>query len=267
MQANVKSHRSIKNILILITLLAIVSFTYFYFLHFLKADRCLDNGGAWDDQEHRCNVTLEREISNHLWTNKTDGLKINIPETNTVAILNDVVTFNNVDYFKGDYSWQPSADMIEKGSVFYDSRKITIISKVEAHHSRFYYATTFIVSNQDSVLFTSVGLFVYDKALQKSTHLDSYLLGDQVKEVSINDEIQSITVHFLKHNNRSAFSESPTERKSIQLHIIGEPGNIQFYRVMHPDWDKNNDGINDCEFDGSCDHTVDYTQSKSREEK
>ena len=28
---------------------------------------------------------------------------------------------------------------------------------------------------------------------------------------------------------------------------------------MHPSWDADGDGINDCELDGSCDHTVDYS--------
>lgn len=31
---------------------------------------------------------------------------------------------------------------------------------------------------------------------------------------------------------------------------------------MHPSWDKDANGINDCEDDGSCDHTVDYTQAR-----
>lgn len=32
--------------------------------------------------------------------------------------------------------------------------------------------------------------------------------------------------------------------------------------TMHPTWDANNDGINDCEDDGSCDHTKDYTKPR-----
>ncbi|MDC3189253.1 hypothetical protein NQU96_05830 [Pseudoalteromonas elyakovii] len=28
---------------------------------------------------------------------------------------------------------------------------------------------------------------------------------------------------------------------------------------MHPSWDVDGDGVNDCEKDGSCDHTVDYS--------
>jgi hypothetical protein len=31
---------------------------------------------------------------------------------------------------------------------------------------------------------------------------------------------------------------------------------------LHPSWDVNKDGLNDCEDDGSCDHTVDYSQPR-----
>lgn len=31
---------------------------------------------------------------------------------------------------------------------------------------------------------------------------------------------------------------------------------------MHPSWDADGDGLNDCEQDGSCDHTVDYRQAR-----
>lgn len=33
--------------------------------------------------------------------------------------------------------------------------------------------------------------------------------------------------------------------------------------TLHPSWDKDGDGRNDCEKDGSCDHTVDYTKARS----
>lgn len=35
-------------------------------------------------------------------------------------------------------------------------------------------------------------------------------------------------------------------------------------KTMHPSWDKDGDGINDCENDGSCDHTIDYTKAKPK---
>lgn len=31
---------------------------------------------------------------------------------------------------------------------------------------------------------------------------------------------------------------------------------------MHPSWDLDGDGVNDCERDGSCDHTQDYTRPR-----
>ena len=33
---------------------------------------------------------------------------------------------------------------------------------------------------------------------------------------------------------------------------------------MHHSWDINSDGINDCEENGSCDHTIDYTAPKKQ---
>ncbi|GAA0355146.1 hypothetical protein GCM10009092_19280 [Bowmanella denitrificans] len=47
-------------------------------------------------------------------------------------------------------------------------------------------------------------------------------------------------------------STPPVEKQSSQL----RPG-------MHPSWDLDNDGINDCEKDGSCDHSVDYTKPRT----
>lgn len=34
-------------------------------------------------------------------------------------------------------------------------------------------------------------------------------------------------------------------------------------RGMHPSWDRNHDGINDCEDDGSCDDSIDYTKARA----
>lgn len=31
---------------------------------------------------------------------------------------------------------------------------------------------------------------------------------------------------------------------------------------MHPSWDQDGDGVNDCEMDGTCDHSVDYTRPR-----
>lgn len=36
---------------------------------------------------------------------------------------------------------------------------------------------------------------------------------------------------------------------------------------MHPSWDKDGDGLNDCEKDSSCDHTVDYRLARQSNSK
>jgi len=56
----------------------------------------------------------------------------------------------------------------------------------------------------------------------------------------------------------------------ISSTIIGCYGNAEIYnksilsdrsnnKSLHYTWDMNEDGINDCEKDGLCDHTVDYS--------
>ena len=52
-----------------------------------------------------------------------------------------------------------------------------------------------------------------------------------------------------------------TSIKSGPLPISTEPI-IQETPTMHPSWDTDGDGLNDCELDGTCDHTIDYTQPK-----
>jgi hypothetical protein len=250
---------------VLLLFITAASISYFSFRNFLKIDVCLDSGGAWNDKKQICDINIEREISNHLWTNHTDSLVINVPETNTVAILNDAIALEDADYFKGEYLKIHSPDIIEKGAVFYDDRKITIISKVAPdNNTKLYYATTFSVSNQGSGFFTYAGLFLYDRTKQKSIHMDSYFLGDRIKEVKITDEIQAIKISFYRHTTTQSFSEYPAEKQTINLSVTDNGTKFQFYKGIHPSWDKNQDHINDCENDGTCDHTTDY--SKAREQ-
>jgi len=35
-------------------------------------------------------------------------------------------------------------------------------------------------------------------------------------------------------------------------------------KTMHPSWDNDQDGLNDCEKDGTCDDSIDYTLPKSK---
>lgn len=53
------------------------------------------------------------------------------------------------------------------------------------------------------------------------------------------------------------------ETSDYKLTIIKHAGVAVPVKTMHPSWDSDGDGINDCENDGSCDHTVDYTKPKT----
>lgn len=50
------------------------------------------------------------------------------------------------------------------------------------------------------------------------------------------------------------------DTETVGADTISEGGS---HRRMHPSWDRNNDGINDCEDDGSCDDSIDYTQPRA----
>lgn len=43
---------------------------------------------------------------------------------------------------------------------------------------------------------------------------------------------------------------------------LPQPGKIKTSAGMHPSWDSDGDGINDCEKDGSCDHSINYSQAR-----
>jgi uncharacterized protein len=40
------------------------------------------------------------------------------------------------------------------------------------------------------------------------------------------------------------------------------PSSSAAAKIMHPSWDADQNGVNDCENDGSCDHTIDYSQPR-----
>ena len=50
-------------------------------------------------------------------------------------------------------------------------------------------------------------------------------------------------------------------------YLANQPGyDVDGNRLtIHPSWDIDNDGIHDCESDGSCDHTIDYSKPRLEE--
>lgn len=54
----------------------------------------------------------------------------------------------------------------------------------------------------------------------------------------------------------------PGRIMTTSLEINTTSIDVETTATMHPSWDADEDGINDCEKDGTCDHTTDYTQAK-----
>lgn len=52
------------------------------------------------------------------------------------------------------------------------------------------------------------------------------------------------------------------EQKSTTIETSVPPPSSAPSKQMHPSWDADNNGVNDCETNGSCDHSIDYTQPR-----
>lgn len=52
------------------------------------------------------------------------------------------------------------------------------------------------------------------------------------------------------------------EQKSTEIETSVPAPSSAPGKQMHPSWDADNNGVNDCETNGSCDHSIDYTQPR-----
>ncbi|WP_404341820.1 hypothetical protein [Pseudoalteromonas mariniglutinosa] len=79
-----------------------------------------------------------------------------------------------------------------------------------------------------------------------------------------NKMIQSITRsgdYIIRvYPNAQSLKQSDNSAFTLRVQIDEQPKVVK--KSMHPSWDADGDGINDCENDGSCDHTTDYTQPR-----
>jgi len=55
------------------------------------------------------------------------------------------------------------------------------------------------------------------------------------------------------------------ESSDYKLTIVKQLAEFAPRQSMHPSWDKDGDDINDCENEGSCDHTIDYTKARPQD--
>ncbi len=57
-------------------------------------------------------------------------------------------------------------------------------------------------------------------------------------------------------------SPEPATTPELATHPAPSSATATAAKTLHPSWDADGDGTNDCEKDGSCDHTQDYSQPR-----
>ncbi len=80
-------------------------------------------------------------------------------------------------------------------------------------------------------------------------------------EIANPKESSDDTVFCDESGNRYA-SEAEARAAGLADTQFGATFCSEYQAGLHPSWDLNQDGLNDCEDDGSCDHTVDYSQPR-----
>ncbi|CAM3983792.1 MULTISPECIES: hypothetical protein [Pseudoalteromonas] len=80
--------------------------------------------------------------------------------------------------------------------------------------------------------------------------------GHYVKHQLAKDGDYIVRVYLMR--NAARRNESSNYKLTIIKHVDGNMPT----KTMHPSWDRDGDGMNDCENDGSCDHTIDYTKAR-----
>ena len=209
-------------------------------------------------------IGYQSEVMLKLFSIKTaDDLVINIPISDTpptsaavrLTSLADFGTAQGVaqgDYVAGE----------ERGRVIFDYMKIMAVN-LGVPSERIYFVAPFSVSNQGSGVFYYIGLFVQDIKKMNIRHLDSHYIGDRIKVTNINNFDEQITVSFITRSADTSYTDKPDQSQFLTLTITtpDEPKLIP-YKGMHSSWDRNRDGVNDCEDEGSCDHTINYTEPR-----
>lgn len=261
-------------------------------------EACANIKGLWDPVAEVCETPTETVIFQSL--SKPNPVSVIYPENNYSVKLNHVEKIDGFVYFRGQYDVLIQADVGDKaavydrGSVYLNMSKFTLLTTKRSGFA--YFAAPFVINTAGSGVFTYVGLFSYNFSNHQATHVSSALLGNRIREETLIVEDRSIVkeevfvqdgllnVKFKMHGPEQAFSEYPTQPSDVLLQLVAlDPNNdknAQFRRItdttiaasnasqenksktMHPSWDANNDGINDCEFEGSCDHTIDYSIAK-----
>lgn len=261
------NHKTINRVVFVI--IAIFSAIYFFNTKINSASECQKIAGKWNEQAQTCEQTLSQLIYENL--SGSHPITMTYPEGEHQVKLDKTEVVADVHYLRGHYQVtlkEAEGDnkaVYDRGSLYLNMSKIKLLSKDK--NQPLYFTAPFVMNTAGSGVFVYIGLFTYDIKSQKSEHLDSFLLGDRTREESIFVADDYIQVDYKDYAQGQSFSDYPTKASSVSLLLLGmgneqTPASFKAVKRMHHSWDENSDGINDCEQEDSCDHTVDYTVPK-----
>lgn len=252
-------HKLINRIIIITVIL--IAGLYFVQDKINSPEECQKIAGIWNEAKDTCEQTTTQIIYESL----SSGFPItmNYPDTDIQVKIDKVETVEDIYYLRGHYQillQEATGDeeaIYDRGLLYLNMSQMVLLN--ETDNGLVHYATPFIINTVGSGVFVYTGLFSYDKASKKSKHLDSVFLGNRIREEKISYIKDYLQVDFKGHAEKQAYADYPSQDKVIYLQLENNFTKFKALKRMHSSWDKNKDGANDCEFDGSCDHTIDYS--------
>lgn len=246
-----------------IIFIAVILMAGLYFLQskINSPEECQKIAGVWNEIEETC----ERSTTQTIYENLSSGypMTMTYPESGVQVQVDKEEVVEEVYFLRGHYQkvlqeeTEDQEAVYDRGLLYLNMSKMVILNESPA--GLVHYAAPFIVNTVGSGVFVYVGLFSFDLESKKSVHLDSALLGNRIREEKITYIKDYLQVDFLSHAKDQPYSDYPTEDSAIYLQLQNNFLNFKQVKRMHSTWDENNDGINDCESDDTCDHTINYS--------
>ena len=261
------SHKIVNRVVFVV--LAILGSIYYFNSNINSPEECQKIAGKWNAKEQTCEQTIEQLI----YENLAGGhpLTVTYPAGDHQVELNKTETIAGVHYLIGHYqivlkeAQGDEKPVYDRGSIYVNMSKMRLIT--ENKNQDIYFVAPFVMQTAGSGVFVYMGLFSYDIESQKSAHLDSFLLGDRIRDETIYFTKDYIQVDYKDYADNQSFSDFPSELKSISLLIqnlnaSSKTPKFKAVKRMHHSWDMDADGLNDCEKEGVCDHSVDYSKAR-----
>jgi len=264
---------------VLLGLILIIIVAYFLQSRVNSPEACANIDGLWDASEQTCKTPTDKVIFQSL--SKPNPVSIVSPESQLVIELNKAEQVGDIIYFRGQHSMAIKEDETKgiQGEVVYlNMSQLTLLD--DNLNGLTYFAAPFIINAKNNKVNTYAALFSYDFKLNQAKHLSSAFLGKNIREIETtliqksvvqqNVFVQEglIKFAFKSHGENQTADEYPNQSNEILLQLVAlDPNNnsdAEFRSIirMHPSWDTDNDGINDCETNNSCNKTFDYSQPK-----